>query len=154
MFKFKLQPLLDYRKQIEEKKLTEVAGIKRLLMNAKSYLSELELKQKELSGRLKSFKEKGSDSAEVSICCIYVTHIQQKKKHQRKEIDIIEQAFFDKQKELNEAVKKRKVIEIIRDKQMQTYQTSLMVQKQKEMDELGVLKYGRKETIEATDNRI
>jgi len=58
----------------------------------------------------------------------------------------------EKRLELVDAIKKRKILEIIREKRLKEYRMHIITKERKELDEMETSRYGRNMRIEKIDN--
>ncbi|MBN2516032.1 MAG: flagellar export protein FliJ [Deltaproteobacteria bacterium] len=154
MFHFKLQPVLDYRKQIEEQLLSEFADAKRRLNYEKERLELLENKKKALIAQLESMSEGDITIADISLCRSYLERIRDDEKCQHEVVLKLDRELEDKRIKLLDAIKKRKILEVIKEKKTEEYRTNLILNERKELDEFGVSRSGRGKEIEETDNYL
>jgi flagellar FliJ protein len=154
MFQFKLQPVLDYRKQIEEQLLSEFADAKRRLTCEQERLELLENKKKDLITQLESMGEGDVTVADISLCRSYLERIRDDENNQREVVLQLDGELEDKRSKLVDAIKKRKLLEIIKEKKTEEYRTNLIYNERKELDEFGVSRSGRGKEIEETDNYL
>jgi len=154
MFHFKLQPVLDYRKQIEEQFLSEFADTKRRLNYEKERLELLENKKKDLITQLESMGEGDVTVADISLCQSYLERMRDEEICQCKVVVRLDEELENKRIKLVDAIKKRKVLEIIKEKKTEEYKTNLIYNERKELDEFGVSRSGRGKDIEETDNYL
>jgi flagellar FliJ protein len=154
MFHFKLQPVLDYRKQIEEKFLSEFSDANRRLNYEKERLELLENKKKDLITQLESMGEGDVTVADISLCRSYLERIRDEEDCQREVVLRLDGELEDKRIKLVDAIKKRKVLEIIKEKKTSEYKTNIFHNERKELDEFGVSRSGRGKDIEETDNYL
>ena len=142
MFNFRLQPVLKYRKLIEEKMISEFADIKRLLDCEKETLKKLERGRMDLIFRLKKMGESRLRAGDVSVYLSYIKYIKDEENHREEIICKVEKELEDKRTELVGASRKRRILEIIREKKLKEYKLSLISREQKELDEAGILRSG------------
>ena len=143
MFNFRLQPVLDYRKQVEDKLLSEFAGIKKRLDIEKRRLEELRSKKKELISRLEEMGEGQLRPADVSVYVSYINHMIEQEKNQEKVAGNLQRELKAKRLNLIDAMKQRKMLEIIREKKLKEHRLCINEKERKVLDELGTLRYGR-----------
>jgi flagellar FliJ protein len=154
MFHFKLQPVLDYRKQIEEQLLSEFADAKRRFNYEKERLELLENRKKDLITQLESMSEGDVTVADISLCQSYLERIRDDENCQRDVVLRLDKELEVKRIKLVDAIKKRKVLEIIKEKKTEEYRANLILNERKELDEFGVCRSGRGKDIEETDNYL
>lgn len=145
MFIFSLQTVLDYRKNIEERILNAFSEKKRELE-----LEELKLQNliKEKSDIVEELRNMQNMQLHIDDIVRHVSYVDRIRENEKKQIVIIAQASRDletKRIELLEAVKKRKVIEMLRDRHAEEYSNAERAFEQKNSDEMAVLKFGRRE---------
>ncbi|HOW57076.1 MAG TPA: flagellar export protein FliJ, partial [Smithellaceae bacterium] len=75
----------------------------------------------------------------------FIEQLRQDEKKQKIVIDNVKNQLEEKRKELLEAVKKRKVMEKLKEKHRAEYEEESLALEQKNSDEISVLKYGRRE---------
>jgi len=146
MFKFKLQSVLEYRLNIEEKILNEFSGVKRHLEEQKALLKALVDERESLMNDLRNMQHAMMRADDIATLVAYVENLREKEKEQKNIIHQAKEAVEQKRKELVEAVKNRKVMENLRDKHAEEYLKNINKTEQKNSDEMSVLKFGRRGT--------
>ena len=145
MFKFKLQSVLDYRLNIEEKILNEFSELKRELDRQKAMLEELKSERESMVAGLRNMKSQTIKAHDISSILVYVDRLRESEKQQKQVIQQIMEAVDKKRQELVEAVKNRKIMENLKDKQKEEYIKDVNDTEQKDSDEMSVLKFGGRE---------
>jgi flagellar FliJ protein len=146
MFKFKLQSVLEYRHNIEEKILNEFSDLKRILEEKKAVLKALIDERHRLMDELRNMQHSMMRADDLAALVAYVENLRLKEKEQKNIIEQASEKVEAKRKELMEALKNKKVMENLRDKHAEEYQKNMNELEQKNSDEMSVLKYGRRET--------
>lgn len=146
MFKFKLQSVLEYRLNMEEKILNEFSDIKRYLEEQKAVLTALISERESLINDLRYMQRDTMRADDIATLVHYVENIRMKEKDQKNLIHQAKEQVENKRKVLVEAVKNRKVLENLKDKHAEEYRVNFNALEQKNSDEMSVLKYGRRET--------
>ncbi|MEN6469831.1 MAG: flagellar export protein FliJ [Smithella sp.] len=146
MFKFKLQSVLEYRHNIEEKILNEFSDLKRILEEKKAVLKALIDERHRLMDELRNMQRSMMRADDLAALVAYVENLRLKEKEQKNIIEQASEKVEAKRKELMEALKNKKVMENLRDKHAEEYQKNMNELEQKNSDEMSVLKYGRRET--------
>lgn len=134
---------MDYRKQVEDKLLSEFAGIKKRLDIEKRRLEELRSKKKGLISRLEEMGEGQLRPADVSVYVSYINHTIEQEKNQEEVAVNLERELKAKRLNLIDAMKQRKMLEIIREKKLKEHRLCINEKETKVLDELGTLRYGR-----------
>ena len=145
MFKFKLQSVLDYRLNIEEKILNEFSELKRELDRLKAMLEELKSERESMVAGLRNMQSQTIKAHDISSILVYVDRLRESEKQQKQVIQQIMEAVDKKRQELVEAVKNRKIMENLKDKQKEEYIKDVNDTEQKDSDEMSVLKFGGRE---------
>lgn len=146
MFKFKLQSVLEYRMNVEEKILNEFSDLKRDLEEKKAVLNKLIIDRKNLMDELRTMQRAAMRADDIATL---VGYVENNRKLEEQQNNIIHQAveqMESKRQELMEAVRNRKVMENLRDKHAEEYQKNINELEQKNSDEMSMLKFGRRET--------
>lgn len=146
MFQFKLQSVLDYRLNQEEKALHEFSDIKRYLEEQKAVLQSLENERAVLVNELRNLRQATLQAEDISVTLRYIETLREREARQIKTIEQIAEQVEKKRKDLVEAVKNRKVMENLKDKQAEEYIKDLNETERKNMDEISILKFGRRQT--------
>ena len=145
MFKFKLQSVLDYRLNIEEKILNEFSELKRELDRQKAMLEELKSERENMVAGLRNMQSQTIKAHDISSILVYVERLRESEKQQNQVILQTIEAVDQKRKDLVEAVKNRKIMENLKDKQKEEYIKDVNDTEQKDSDEMSVLKFGGRE---------
>ena len=144
MFKFKLQSVLDYRLNIEEKILNEFSELKRKLDEQKALLEALVSERESRVADLRNMRSATIKADDIASILAYVEHLHEREKQQEEVIRQTGEAVEEKRKYLVEAVKNRKVMENLKDRLEQDYIKDFNETEQKNSDEMSVLKFGRR----------
>jgi len=144
MFVFKLQSVLDYRKRIEEKILGEFSGIKRELQEEKLLLRNLIMERESLIDELRNMENKSMQADDIALYVSYVEQMRENEQKQKQVVARVEEQLEIKKKELLAAVTQVKVMERLKERHTEEYETAARAFEQKTSDEMSVLKYGRR----------
>lgn len=144
MFKFKLQSVLEYRRNVEERVQGEFSEFKRYLEEQKAILSALVKERKAFMEDLRSMQRGSIRADDIAALVAYVEVIREKETAQMEVIRKAQDDLEKKRLELIDAVKNRKVMESLREKHEEEYRKHLRETEQKHSDEMAVLKFGRR----------
>lgn len=144
MFKFKLQSILEYRLNVEEKIQGEFSDVKRYLEEQKAVLNTLISEREELMDELRIMQRGTMRSDDIATLVAYVEAVREKEKVQMDVIGKAAENVEAKRMELVEAVKNRKVMENLKEKHTEEYRKNINEIEQKNSDEMAVLKFGRR----------
>ena len=142
MFNFRLQPTLEYRKQVEERLMLEFADTKRRLDCEKETLKKLRREKADLIFRLEKMGESKLSAACASNYLFYLSRMKDEENHREDIICQIGKELKEKRAELVDALKKKRILEILKEKRLKEYRLSLISREQKELDEAGIFRAG------------
>lgn len=145
MFIFKLQSVLDYRRNIEEKILNEFSEKKRELDAEQQKLKQLIKERIDIIDELRKMQNKSLHADDIGNRVSYIEQLRKNELVQRKAISQVEAQLEAKRSELLDAVKKRKVMEKLKERHTEEYESNVRAYEQRDSDEMSVLKYGRRE---------
>jgi flagellar FliJ protein len=145
MFIFKLQSVLEYRKNIEEKIHNEFSEKKRELDTQRLRMKSLINERNNLIAELRNMQDKPLPADDFAVHFSYVEQLRENEKKQKIVIHQVKEQVESKRKELLEAVKKRKMMEKLKQQHTEEYDSNLRNLEQKASDEMSVLKFGRRE---------
>ncbi len=145
MFVFSLQSVLDYRNNIEEKILGEFSEKKRELELEELRLINLITERANLIDELRKMQNKPLPVDDIARYISYVEQVRENEEKQRITIAHVSEQLETKRNELLEAVKKRKIMEKLKERHAEEYVIAARAFEQKNSDEMAVLKFGRRE---------
>lgn len=141
MFKFRLQTVLEYRTVVEERMLRRFSETARRLDEEKSRLQLLEREKSDLIGMMKGVRENAMPAGDIKMLAGYIGALQAREKGQRAAIQEVSLELEGKRKELLESVRKRKIMEKLREKNLAEYQHSLAEDERRMMDEMAATRF-------------
>ena len=144
MYKFSLQSLLNHRKHIEENLDKELGRIKRAMNNEKRKLENITKQKIKCRKELQKNQDDGHRVSEIILCFNYLDKLSKDIDKQRRRLKDVEQKYDIKRNELMEAMKKRKTLERLKEKEMQAYNYSKMKVEQDMMNEVAANRFIRK----------
>jgi flagellar FliJ protein len=145
MFVFRLQSVLDYRKNIEEKILGEFSEKKRQLEMEELRLNNLIMERENLIDELRKMQERSLHADEIARYVSYIEQVRDNEEKQKKVIAQVKEQLEVIRKELLEAVRKEKVMEKLKERHTEEYEGAMRALEQKNSDEMSVLKFGRRQ---------
>lgn len=153
MFRFNLETLLKYRTMLEERAVLEFSEKARVLEREKKALDDI-TRQREAVLLQFLEKQRGDlSSADVSAFVSYIHELKRRQQEQDAVVHRAEAETEQKRRALVEAMKKRKVMETLREKKFQVYRSDRQLKEFKEMDEIGIIGHGKKGLREEMDRR-
>ncbi len=153
MFRFNLETLLKYRTMLEEKAVLEFSEKVRVLEKAKGILEDI---TRQRGAVLLQFLEKQRGDLSAADVSNFVSYLHELGRKQQEQDSVVRRAAAEteqKRRALVEAMKKRKVMETLREKKFQAYRSDRRLKEFKEMDEIGIIGHGKKESREEMDHR-
>lgn len=144
MYKFSLQTLLDHRKHIEETLDKELGRIKREVNNEKGRLENIIKKKIKCKAELEKKQGDGNKVNEIILCFNYLDKLSKDIDEQKGCLKGVEKKYNIKRGELIEAMKKRKTMERLKEKEMKAFNYSKMKVEQDMMNEVAANRFIRK----------
>jgi flagellar protein FliJ len=143
MFTFKLQSVLDHRQMIEDNIKKELAGIRQQIIDNQKQLDVLMQKEIDTAYALKKEQTRGLASDSVVAYHVYLKNLSEQIFKQRQVIDDIKKAEADKQEALLEAMKKRQILEKLKEQGMDRYRKDVLNKERAFIDEIAVNQFVR-----------
>jgi flagellar FliJ protein len=144
MYTFKLQTVLDHRQFIEDNLKKEFADIRQQALAARQELETLKKKEMNTAAVLKQEQAAGLSSAQVVAYQAYLNRLAVRMDRQALLINEIEEKESQKQDELLDAMKKRQILEKLKDQGLDRYRASMSQKEMKFIDEIAVNQFVRK----------
>jgi flagellar protein FliJ len=145
MFVFNLQSVLDYRKNVEEKILSDFSEKKRQLEMEQLRLDNMAAKRNNLIDELREMRDRFVQADDIAGYVSYIEQVRDNEEKQKKVITQVKEQLEAMRKELLEAVRKGKVMEKLKEQHAEEYERTIRASEQKNSDESSVLKFGRRE---------
>lgn len=142
-FVFKLEPLYEYRQRLEEVCKKEFRTANARLDEEESKLAKLHDAYSASSGEIDAMKEKGAPVEELALYYTYLTGLRNHIKGQEKIIAEFRTVLDRKRAELMEASRSKRVVEIMKEKSVDSYVEDLNRQEQKVADDMAGSRYAR-----------
>lgn len=144
MYSFKLQPVLDHRQYIEDDLKRELAEIKQQVSLARQQLDSLKRKEMNTASALKMQQKEGLSSDQVLAYHDYLKRLSDRIADQNKLTAEIEAQELEKQDALLEAMKKRQILEKLKDQGLDRYNQVMHKKEMNFIDEIAVNQFVRK----------
>jgi flagellar protein FliJ len=142
-FQFKLEAVLTVRKNIEEKIQLKLAREQMMLQNHLLRHADLQQKRRQFSEDMEERKKKPILGS-VFLYYMEAMRVQELQLRMLQNTIAAQQKIVEKVRaELVEAMKKRKIINMLREKEFQQYQLEARRKEQNESDEQALLRHGR-----------
>lgn len=145
MFTYKLESVLEYRKNIEEQKLVEFSAQEQHLRKTEDILRNIGEERERLSGELKGLQNIKCDGRDITLMMGYADELQSREKKQQFVVQKERILLEEKRKLLFEAVTKRKILEAHRQKQFEAYQADQILAERRNADEIAIQRFVKRE---------
>ncbi|MCX5845037.1 MAG: flagellar export protein FliJ [Deltaproteobacteria bacterium] len=141
MFRFDLEAVLNFRVQIEEQCQLEFSDALNRLQAARVVLEDLKKEKKDRIVQLTKIQENAVNSDVIQRHFAFIEYLKCKEEKQRAVICKMEEEAEAKRHALLEAVKKRKVMETLREKKKAEYLLEMATKARKELDDFTIIKF-------------
>ena len=141
MFQFDLEAVLNYRLQVEEQCQLSLAEVVKNMQVAMDVLEGLQKEKNDLIRHLVRMQENALTSDVIARHFIFIEFLKSKEEKQEAIIINMRGEVSAKRQDLLEAVKKRKVMDILREKKMAAYISEMAAKERKELDDFTVIKF-------------
>jgi flagellar FliJ protein len=145
MFVFKLQAVLDTKKIIEEQKLTEFSAKKNQLIEEQKLLEDIKRERILLIDQLRDSQHLIRRLRDIELQLTYIDICTEKEKRQQQVVEIVTNEVEEKRVALLEAMRERKVLENLKNRDMEEYRASEAMQERITTDETAILRFRRTE---------
>lgn len=135
-YNFQLENILEWRTNIEKSTIEKFALIQREVEDQKQLLSNL-IKEHDNAKRNKSYRS----ILEIRQHHIYIEDLEQKVEINEILLEGIKERLEEARQDLLAAQKDRKVMEKLKEKDLEEYLSKQKSIEQKELDEIGILNY-------------
>lgn len=144
MYKFSLQSLLNQRKHIEENLEKELSRMKRAVNIEKRKLESITKEKINCQQKLHQKQDDAKKINEIILCFNYLDKLSKDIDKQKRCLKEIEKEYEIKRSELIEAMKKRKTLDRLKEKEMKAFNYSEMKVEQDMMNEVAANQFIRK----------
>jgi flagellar FliJ protein len=136
MYQFNLEPLLNHRRYLVEVLQKELADFKIQLDAEKNKLWVLRQKKSKTVLQLQEKQTDGRPASEIKLYIDFVDQLSKEMEVQRQNVMEAEQNFILKRQELVAALKKRKILDRLKEKGLQAYEQEQLRKERSLMDEV------------------
>ena len=144
MYKFSLEPVLKYRKLLEEDLQKDFAVLKRQLLDEKVRLSNFEQVRDRFRGELQQKQMKSFNVSDILLYTDFLQEVSKEIEKQSKKILEAEKRVDHKREELVGAMKNRKIIDRLREKGLKAHVQELSKKEQSLMNEAAINIFNKK----------
>lgn len=144
MYRFNLEPLLNHRRYQEEILQKELAGSKIRLAAEKDKLWILRQKKRKYVQQLQEKQTDGRPVSEIKLFVDFVEQLAKEMEAQRQNVLHAERDLNLKRQDLIAAMKKRKTLDRLKEKGLQTYEQEQLKRERSFMDEVASRQFTQK----------
>jgi flagellar FliJ protein len=141
VFVFKLQSVLEHRKTREEMALREFSDATVKLNAERSTMTALVEREALLIEQWRELAGRPAKASDFSLYDEYIKRVQHSRRDQAAIISAAEGVVERKRVALLATVKERKILETLKEKQRQAYESWIAGRERKTMDEIAILKF-------------
>lgn len=144
MHRFNMQTVLDHRQFVEDLLKKDLAEIRQQAMAAHQQMNLLERKEMDTHTALKQEQAKGVSSDQVVAYHAYLKQLSERIARQVTVLSEIRERESKKQDALLEAMKKRQILEKLKDQSLERYNLMLLKKEMNFIDEMAINQFARK----------
>ena len=144
MYQFNLEPLLNHRRYQVEVLQKELADLKIRLDAEKDKLWLLRQKKRKTVLLLQEKQTDGRPASEIKLYIDFVEQLSKKMEAQKQNVLEAERNFSLKRQDLVAAMKKKKILDRLKEKGLQTYEQEQLIKERNLMDEVAAHQFNRK----------
>lgn len=152
MYTFKLQAVLDHRQFFEDNLRKELSEIKAKVVNEEQLLESLKRKEMKTIQSLQVEQVSGITCHQIVTYHTYLNQLFKRISAQETVVEGIRTEAAQKHAEMIDAVKKRKILESLKEKGIDRYRQMILDQDAKIVDEIAVNQFIRKSIEPRGDN--
>jgi flagellar FliJ protein len=145
-FAFRLETLLHYRKNLEEKEQAVLFQLVSRLQRESNHLQDLQAKHQETLKELTQMRAEGAVYGETSWFYLYLDRLRFEMRRSSERIRQLEQDIQEQKAVLVEAQKKKKILDSLKTKEKKAFISAVDKQEQKAVDEIVVVRFPHKHT--------
>jgi flagellar FliJ protein len=143
MFTFKFEASLTYRKLVEERKLAAFMEVQAKQARETEILEGLQAEQRRIKGQFRKMQEEVFNAPEVALYLSYLEMFKEKEVLQQETVRKVILEVEAARKELLDAVKERKIMENLKERQLKEYNAAQAGHERKRADETAVISFIR-----------
>jgi flagellar FliJ protein len=144
MYQFNLEPLLNHRRYHVEVLQKELADVKMRLDGEKEKLWLLRQKKRKTVQRLREKQTAGRPASEIKLYIDFVEQLSKEMEAQRRNVLEAKRNFNLKRQDLVAAMKKKKILERLKEKGLQAYEQEQIKRERNLIDEVAARQFTQK----------
>lgn len=143
MYKFALEPVLNHRNFVEERLQKELAVLQKLSVEKQEEMLSYHETRNDLIAALEEKQQEEATVSEVMLYISFIDQISADMEKKRNEVEETEKKVNDKRNELVVAMKKRKVLDALKERGLIAYKHEFDRSEQEFMNEVAANQYQR-----------
>ncbi len=143
-YRFKLEPVLNHRRLIEETLQKDLAILKISLIYENERLITYEESRIQLLEELQQIQKKGTTISDILLYLPFIEQVSKDIVRQKKRVLELEIKVEHNRKDLLEATKKKKALQKLKEKAFKTYNQKLIKNEQDFLNEVAVSQFNRR----------
>lgn len=143
MYKFPLQPVLNHRKIVEEDLQKELAVLRKVVADEKQRLKTFKKTKNNLTGEMKQKQREGITISEMLMYLHFLDCLSRDLEKQKEIVLEVERKYEGKREGVIEAMKNRKILGRLKEKQEKAYKYELIRNEQNFFNELSTNRFTR-----------
>lgn len=144
MFNFRMQTVLDVRKTIEDKIISEFSKHKKELQQETENLRIIQQQKEELIDSLRMIQDKKVHVSDIAMRSASIQRRRKEEELQQEAVRNVTKKVDEKRDELLEATKKKKAMEICKTKHFERYQSAEKILERAAIDEWVITGHNRR----------
>jgi len=144
MFHFRMQTVLDVRKTLEDKIISEFSEHQKQLQHETDSLHAIQQQKTEMIDSLRSIKDKKVSVSEIVMRTALIKKCQEEEAVQTETVRNLKIQADKKRDELLEAATKKKAMEICKTRHFEKYQAEERILERTAIDELVITEHNRR----------
>jgi len=146
MFTFRFETVLSARRNAEDIFQKELAEARRALVVEQTALRELRGNRHRCMRELHRIQQLGFHASDVHLYEPYLARLEREIDRQKKRTASAERKMIQKRSALIDAVKKRKMLEKLKDKDLRAHSNAIALSERKFMDDVAALIFSKSST--------
>ena len=146
MFRFRLQKILELRKQREKESATRLAAAREIAAAARQKQADLEKLREENAGALGSAAAEGRAVGELRSVELVVEHLDRQIQEARGASQAAEENVRRLLDEFTNALGERRAIDLLRERQLEEWKAQEAEEDRKTMDSVAIVRYTHRKT--------
>jgi len=141
MFVFRLEAVLQHRQFIEDACKRELAQCLERLTQEKKKFHEFSAARRDAEGRVDALSRQGGSIQDHLLYIRYLDRLAVEIRDQKARVAHAEKQVAEKRRSMIAAMKKRKIMEKLKERQREAYEADLRREEQKFLSDMAVIRY-------------